>query len=215
MPVAMKPRSTIPIVARRQRGHLPHRVLPGERLGLAHVAAEHARERAEGARVLSAGWSIAPQSHAIEVVGCWRNFTRSASTPNGRIADGLPCSRMRRIVSPAEACCFAHHVGQQLSGRRQQDAFAGAPPNRAVIASSVSATMRARCAGSLKRFSISSRPPSCAHGGDDQRAEARSGRRDTDRRRPPCSGRAPVASCIIAEQRRRPCPARAPAPSCA
>ena len=38
--------------ARRQGGHLPHRVFPGERFRFPDVAAEHARERPEGAGML-------------------------------------------------------------------------------------------------------------------------------------------------------------------
>src|SRR5687768_15528332 len=40
-----------PNARRRERGHLVHRLLERQRFALAHVAAEHARERPEAARV--------------------------------------------------------------------------------------------------------------------------------------------------------------------
>ena len=110
---------------RGQAGHLAHRVLPGEHLLLAHVAAEHPREGAVGARMGGIaracaaiaghrrGW-ILQQLHEVSLDAEARDDARAPAfeQAHDRFA--------RRHLQ------FAHHVGEVLLHRRQVDAAGAA-----------------------------------------------------------------------------------------
>jgi hypothetical protein len=155
---AMRPRSLIPIVDAGSHDDFLIACSHDMIFLLAHVAAEQARERSVKPR-MHARRRRCPQSHAIDVTGSCRILIRSSSAPKRRMAPGSPTlfeDAHDRLA--AARVHLLHHRGQLLLRARQIHACG--PPNRAAIASSASLTMRARVAGSAKRFSISGgRPP--------------------------------------------------------
>ena len=120
--------STIPIVFARQRGHLADRVLPRQHL---RGRGRSGRGRAGTLPNARGCWRVsvdAPQSQAIDVVGCSKDLHEvGLGAEAKRSRTRCRCSRIRTTASPAETpacsritstscCCVA----------RQEDAFGAA-----------------------------------------------------------------------------------------
>ena len=170
MPTAIRPRSTIPIVAAGRADIFLHRFLQCEHLLVSHVAAEHARERA----VIP--WMGRRRGRRATVTGdrrvrVRRMLRRSCSAPNVMIALGFDFLQEADDSLAGRACISAMTAANCL--RAAGGRCLRGPPKRALIACSASAAIFVRSCGSAKRFSISGRPPSCAHAGMMQGAERR------------------------------------------
>ena len=113
---------------RRQRGHLPHRVLPRQRLACrgrsGRARAETTRTRADAGACRSTRRSRRRSTSSGAAGSC----TRSASAPNRRIAVDVALLEDADDGFARRRLLLAHEVDELLLRRRQEDAFGAAEP---------------------------------------------------------------------------------------